>query len=284
MYSFNQYPERVVTLYDGNGVVTSGPFTYINGLGEVTSHRNFIFSRETPGNFSPRSTTSSLQVEQPITNNLRLRIGYLNAVSSGLVILNSTSPNPATNIAYTLLSGDGNARYRQFDVTARLRMGDKREMFFSYVRSRATGDLNDFAGYIGSFPYAIIRANQSATLPTDLPNRFLGWGRLQLPHGFGLAPVFEYRNGFPYSEVDALQQYVGIPDSKRFPNFLSVDARMWRDFKVNPKYLVRLSVSSFNLTNHFNPEAIHPNTADSASGIFFGERHRRFTVDFDVIF
>ena len=182
------------------------------------------------------------------------------------MILNSTVPNPATNIGYTLLSGDGNARYRQFDVTARLRMGDKRELFFSYVRSHATGDLNDFAGYIGSFPYAIIRANQSATLPTDLPNRFLGWGRLQLPYGFGLAPVFEYRNGFPYSEVDALQQYVGIPDSKRFPNFLSVDARVWRDFKVNPKYSVRLSVSSFNLTNHFNPEATHANTADSASG------------------
>ena len=92
VYSFNQYPERVVTLYDGNGLVTSGPFTYINGLGEVKSHRNFIFSRETPGNFSPRSTTSSLQVEQPITRDLRLRIGYLNAISSDLVILEFYSP------------------------------------------------------------------------------------------------------------------------------------------------------------------------------------------------
>ena len=163
-------------------------------------------------------------------------------------------------------------------------MDDKRELFFSYVRSHATGDLNDFAGYIGSFPYAIIHANQSATLPTDLPNRFLGWGRLQLPHGFGLAPVFEYRSGFPYSEVDVLQQYGGIPYSTRFPNFLSADARVWRDFKVNPKYSVRLSVSSFNLTNHFNPEATHRNNADPAYGLFFGERHRRFTADFDVLF
>jgi hypothetical protein len=45
-----------------------------------------------------------------------------------------------------------------------------------------------------------------------------------------------------------------------------------------------LSVSSFNLTNHFNPEAIHWNTADPARGLFFGERHRRFTADFDVLF
>jgi hypothetical protein len=144
--------------------------------------------------------------------------------------------------------------------------------------------LNDFAGYIGSFPQPIVRPNTVATSPTDLPNRFLVWGRWLLPHGFGVAPVFEYRNGFPYSVVNELQQYVGIPNSTRFPNFLSADARVWRDFKVSSKYSVRLSLSSFNLTNHFNPEATHWNTADPAYGRFFGERHRRFTVDFDVLF
>jgi hypothetical protein len=53
---------------------------------------------------------------------------------------------------------------------------------------------------------------------------------------------------------------------------------------VNPKYAVRLSVSSFNLTNHFNPEAVHRNIADPAFGLFFGHRGRRFTADFDVLF
>ena len=42
--------------------------------------------------------------------------------------------------------------------------------------------------------------------------------------------------------------------------------------------------SSFNLTNHFNPEAVHANTGDPAFGYFFGHRGRRFTVDFDVLF
>jgi hypothetical protein len=105
-----------------------------------------------------------------------------------------------------------------------------------------------------------------------------------LPRGFGLAPVLEYRNGFPYSVVDEHQRYAGIPNSDRFPNFLSADARVWRDFKVNDRYSVRFSVSGFNLTNHFNPEATHWNTADPAYGLFFGERHRRYTVDFDVLF
>jgi hypothetical protein len=63
-----------------------------------------------------------------------------------------------------------------------------------------------------------------------------------------------------------------------------LDARAWKDFHVNPKYALRLSVSAFNLTNHFNPEAVHGNVDDPAHGLFFGDRHRRFTADFDVIF
>ena len=53
---------------------------------------------------------------------------------------------------------------------------------------------------------------------------------------------------------------------------------------MNPKYAVRLSVSSYNLTDHFNPEAVHWNVNDPAYGLFFGQRGRRFTADFDVLF
>jgi hypothetical protein len=54
---------------------------------------------------------------------------------------------------------------------------------------------------------------------------------------------------------------IGVPNQHRFPNFLSPDAQLSKDIQVNPKYAVRLSVSSFNLTNHFNPEALHSNAA-----------------------
>jgi len=36
--------------------------------------------------------------------------------------------------------------------------------------------------------------------------------------------------------------------------------------------------------NHFNPEAVHFNTADPNFGMCFGHRGRRFTGDFDFIF
>ena len=284
VYSFDHYPDPLVTYYNGNGQITAGPYLFLNGLGEVISRQNLVFRSQAAGNFSPGSTNGVLQIEQPITRFIRLRTGYMQSVSSDLVILDSTVPNPVTNTGLLLLSGTGTARYRQYEVTARVRLNGKRELNFSYVRSRATGDLNDFASYIGSFPSPILRPNQVATSPTDLPNRFLVWGRLQLPRGFGISPVFEYRNGFPYLLTNAAQDYVGIPNLTHFPNFLSADARVWKDFKVSSKYSVRFSISAFNLTNHFNPEAVHWNVDDPAAGIFFGERHRRFTADFDVLF
>ena len=169
-------------------------------------------------------------------------------------------------------------------MTAKLRLTDKSLLFLSYVRSRSQGDLNDFSSYLGSYPSPLLRVNQFANLPSDLPNRFLAWGMFHLPWKFRIAPVVEYRSGFPYAVTDAAQNYVGIPNQNRFPNFFSVDARVSKDFKVNPKYTVRLSVTAYNLTDHFNPEAFHNNAADPSYGLFFGQRGRRFTADFDVIF
>jgi hypothetical protein len=204
--------------------------------------------------------------------------------SGGLVILNRVAPAAESFTGANILSGDGQSRYHQFEATARLRWDDKRQLFFSYVRSRARGDLNDFAAYLGSFAVPVLRANQFGNLPTDLPNRFLAWGLVQLPLSFRIAPLMEYRSGFPYVVTDAMQNWVGLPNANRFPGFLSVDARVSKDIRVNPKYAVRLSVSGYNLTNHFNPEAVHGNIADPVYGFFFGRRGRRFTADFDVIF
>ena len=284
VYAFNQYPNQVVTMFDAAGGISAGPFLYQNGLGTVDTRYPFIFQERVAGNFSPRSATGSVQIEQPLTARVKLRLGYMQSASSGLVIMNMVAPNPATNIGANLLSGTGESNYRQFEVTTRVRLNDKRELFFSYVRSQARGDLNDFSTFLGSFPVPIIRGNQYSSLPTDLPNRFLAWGVLQFPLGFRIAPVFEYRSGFPYAVTDAYQNYVGVPYTNRFPSFVSFDARISKDFKLSPKYTMRLSVSGFNLTDHFNPAAFHGNVADPAYGLFFGDRHRRYTADLDFLF
>jgi len=170
VYSFDHYPSQIVTMFDPAGQIAAGPFLYQNGLGTVNVRRPFVFRETVAGNFSPRSSNGSVQVEQTLSERVKLRIGYLQTEASGLVILNTVAPDPATNTGAYLLSGSGQSRYRQFETTARVRLNGKGQLFFTYVRARARGDLNDFAGYAGSFPVPIVRPNQFANLPSDLPN------------------------------------------------------------------------------------------------------------------
>lgn len=287
VYAFSRYPNQVISTYGPDGALLNPPLVYENVIGRVDARFPFVRREAVPGNFSPHSATWNLQIEQPAGAYLKLRASYLNNQASDLVILNPMVSNDPTapGQAAMVLSGNGRSRYRQFELTARVRLGeDERQLFLSYVHSRARGDLNDFNEYLGSYPYPIVRPNQFSNIPGDLPNRFLAWGLVRLPWKMRIAPIIEYRNGFPYIVTDAAQQYVGTPDRLRFPNFLSFDARVSKDFKVSPKYTVRLSVSGYNLTNHFNPDTVRANIADAQFGMFFGQHKRRYLADFDIIF
>lgn len=283
IYAFSSYPSQVLTYYDPAGNIIGGPITMLNLLGQVTTPNPFVVRSQRPGNFSPQSATGSIELEQPLGKNIKLRATYLQNDSSGLVLLNPVTP-PNSSTGYDVLTGTGKSNYRQFEVTSSFRIVGPNPVFVSYVRSLSQGDLNDFSGYLGSFPTPIIRPDQYANLPADLPNRLLAWGNLKLPRGWWVTPIFEYRNGFPYIVTDALQQYVGTPNELRFPHFFSLDSRFSKDIKVTPKYAVRLSLSMFNITDHFNPEGLHTNIADPDYGGYLGQHGRRYTVDFDVLF
>lgn len=284
IYAFNRFPDQLITTYAPDGAVLTGPFLFLNTLGQSKVRSPFVSQKPVDGNFSPRSANWSVSLEQPITHDLRLRASYMQHDSAGLAILDQVAPDPTTGTGAYLLEGTGQGRYRQLETTARLRLADERELFFSYVYSRARGDLNDFGTYLSTFPTPIIRPNLFGDLPGSIPNRFLAWGLMKIGRTVRVAPVIEYRTGFPYVVTDAAQRYADVPNRNRFPVFWSADARVSKDFRVNPKYTVRLSLSGFNLTNHFNPEAVHYNVGDPLYGLCFGHRGRRFTGDFDVLF
>jgi len=284
VYSFNHYPRQVISLFDEAGALTGGPYYFENALGVVNVHSAFVVHKQVPGDFSPRSANGAIQVEQALTSFLSVRAGYSHSQSAGLVIVDRIAPDPTTLLGAYELRGSGDSSYRQLEFTGRLRLPADRLLNFSYVRSLAQGDLNEFSGYLGSFPSPILRDNFYSRLPGDLPNRFLMWGLVPLPMGFRIAPIMELRDGFPYAEYNALQDYAGAPYAHRFPRFFSLDSRFSKDIRVNQKYTVRLSASSYNLSNHFNPEAVHNNIDGPAYQIFFGHRGRRFTADFDILF
>jgi hypothetical protein len=159
-------------------------------------------------------------------------------------------------------------------------------MMFSYVRSKAEGDLNTFSTYLGDFPIAKLRPNQYSNLRSDIPNRFLVWGLINLPWNMRLAPIFEYRSGLPYAILEARRNYVGIPYSNRtrFRDYVGLDERISKEVHLMRKYRARISASVLNALNHFNPLDVHANTADPQFGTFFGHYKRRYRADFELLF
>jgi hypothetical protein len=281
VYAFDRFPQRLITNYAPDGSPLGPPISYLNLTGyAATPDSPLIRSENQPGNFAPHSGTWNAHLEHRFSSNLRIRAGYTDIESSGLVLLN---PSSAGGVNALALTGSGQARYRAAEVTARFgwKYG---QWFLAYTRSSSQGDLNDFSGFLGNYPSPIIRPNVFSNTSADLPNRFLAWGTVKLPWQMQILPIIEYRNGLAYAQYDVLGNYVGVPNSTRFPNFLSVDARVLKDIKISPKYTVRLSVTGHNLTNHFNALAVHANIADPAFGVFFGNYPRRFRADFDVIF
>jgi hypothetical protein len=284
VYTFSRYPERTITRYAPDGGILGTPVHYTNVIGSVTGPRSFFVNgKPAVGGFAPRGSTWNAQVEHSFSRLLRIRGVYTDTRSVGLIVLENDLLSTTNEI---VLNGDGSSRYRQAELTARLAWSEGQQLIFSYTRSHAEGNLNGFDTFLGNIPTPLIRPNVYSNFPADLPNRFLMWGRLNAPQGFRILPIVEYRNGFPYAQFNAQQEYVGIPNSSttRFPRFLSADTRLMRDFKVNPKYTLRLSLTGFNLTNHFNALAVHANVTDPQFGVFFGNYHRRYRGDFEVVF
>ena len=285
IYTFSRYPLRLVTDYAPDGSVIGAPTPYANVIGSVTGPRSFFINgQQVAGAFSPRGSTLSLQVEHSLSAHFRVRAVYTDNQSVGLIVFEPGARGVFNEI---VLNGDGKSRYQQAELTGRFTWKNDQQLVFSYTHSRAKGNLNTFDSFLGNFPTLIVRPNVSSNLPADLPNRVVIWGSLDTHvWNLQLSPLIEYRTGFPYAALDAAQNYVGTPyvDSTRFPRFFAADARLSRDFKVSPKYSLRLSGTVTNFTNHFNALQIHNNIADPQYGIFFGNYDRRYRGDFDFIF
>jgi hypothetical protein len=186
-----------------------------------------------------------------------------------------TGENPLLGLAHT-----GNSHYREFQGAVRFRASQRGEVNVSYIRSRSRGDLNTLTSTFVPFQQPIIRPNANDYLASDIPNRLLSSGVFQLPWNLTVSPVVDLHTGFRYSEVDVLQNYVGRPNSQRFPTYFSLDMKIYRDFRL-PAFVgrmkdhrFRIGVYSLNLTNHLNPHDVFNNVASREFGQFVGFQHR----------
>jgi hypothetical protein len=236
---------------------------------------------------SPRNTTWNAEIDRELSRNAVVRISYLYSRTQDLYVVTPLAPTSGT-AALLGLADNGGSHYHELEATLHYRAGERSNLNASYIHSRARGDLNTISDIFVPFEQPVIRPNISGTLAQDVPNRLVSWGIVSLPANLRISPVVDVRSGLPYSDVDALQNYVGTPNAQRFPTFFSVDMKLYREFKLHLPFLakgktrtIRFGIYSMNLTNHSNALEVYNNVTSPVFGHFVGFQHRvnGFVID-----
>ena len=272
-------PQRTLSLFDQTGQLIGTPTPYVNafignGVGALASR-----VRSEP-NTSPRSLVGNIEVDRQLRGNAVVRVSYIYSQTHDLFIVN---PIPGVFGSSGLLGlfPTGQAKYHEFEATLHFQPVHSADLNISYIWSRARGDLNTVSNIFLPFEQPVIRPNVSGILPSDVPNRVVSWGVIHLPWSLTVSPVVDVHTGYPYSNVDVLQNYAGVANGQRFPTFFSADAQVYRDFHVHLPFLghesrhkVRFGLYSINLTNHGNFREVYSNVTSPFFGGFTGFQRR----------
>jgi hypothetical protein len=229
---------------------------------------------------NPYSLAWNLQLDHQIHPRLLLRLGYEERNTRRDFMLEPTN-------TALLLQNNGRSRYRELQAVARFRFQEGRNIFLSYVRSQARGNLNDFNTYFGNLKHAVIRPDEYGKLPFDVPNRLLFWGDFALPHDFVATPVVDWHSGFPFSSLNEDQDFVGPRnEGGRFPRLFTLDLLVMKDLSIpfrGKKYKGRAGFTIFNITNHWNPRDVQNNLASGQFGTFFNSPDRSVRLKFEFV-
>lgn len=282
---FAANPVREVSRFDTQGQPQGAPVFFPEFYGDRTNPQQPNLSL-TPPNRTPYDLTYSAEVDRELTPKLTLRVSALESRSRREYVV-----GPLTGLATgaaLVVSPSGNSNYREFESTLRFRLNSKVEWNFSYVNSRARGDLNTLVQVYVPFESPVIRPDAYANLPSDIPNRVITWGRFPTRiWGIEASPVIDWHSGYPYSFLDEYQNYLGIPDGQRFPRFFSLDLKLGKEFGLPLPFIknrrFRGSLTVFNLTDHFNPRDVYSNIASPYFNHFVGLQHRFFDSELDIL-
>jgi carboxypeptidase family protein/TonB-dependent receptor-like protein len=276
---FAHNPTRVVSLFDQAGNLAGTPAAFqnvyiANGPGPLASR-----IRRQPDK-SPRTFLTNVEYDRQLSESSALRLTYIYSRTYNLFVVNPV-PGSIGGESFLTLSNSGVSRYHEFEATFHLQPVPRSDLNLSYIWSRTRGDLNTSSAIFVPFEQPVIRANAFSVAPSDVPNRFVAWGTFHIPWTITLSPVFDVHTGLPYSNVDILQNYAGRPNGQRFPTFVSVDTKIYRDFHLplpgvnhSSHRKVRLGLYSINLTNHKNYRDVFSNITSPFFGRFIGFEHR----------
>lgn len=286
--SFLDNPSRMISSFDPSGALIGESIALQNAYLQFDGGSVPQISSRIPRT-SPRTFTWSVEVERELRRNISVKVGYLDSQTRNLFVvdplINATGSNSVLALANT-----GAARYRRVEVSVHARPFEHGDLNVSYIWSRSRGDLNTLSNTFMPFEQPVIRPNVAGILPSDVPNRLVTSGLFELPFKLTLSPVVDVRTGLPYSDVDVLQNYVGVPNGLRFPTYFSLDARIYREFSLHLPFMerskkrkIRFGVYSLNLTNRQNTHDVYNNIAAPRFGQFAGFGRRIDGLVIDVV-
>jgi hypothetical protein len=283
---FTQNPERAITYFNDQGIALGPPVVFQNAYIKVGPNGQQIVPSHNRLASTPHNATWNLEADREIRPTVLVKLSYLSSRTYQEFVINPLD-QPGTTPTL-LLSNTGVSRYHELESTLRLRLRENADLNFSYINSLTRGDLNTLSALYVPFESPVIRPNLFGTLPANVPNRFVTWANIKLPLESTVSPLFDVHSGFPYSPLDVLQNYAGVPDSLRFPEFASLDLKLSKDFKVSLPWLrshkLRGAFAIFNLTNHSNPRDVFNNTASPYFGEFAGFQHRFYDAYLDIVY
>ena len=197
----------------------------------------------------PRANTVMLEIERRLEPGLDLQVAVRRRDGSRLPTVEVPDTGGAVSVTST-----GVSDYRELQVDLRQRWPGGL-LFVSYVRSSSRGELNDFGSLFSNMDTPFLQPGGRSVGSADAPNRVVGWGTFKLPHTIVVTPRVDWRTGFPYSALDAVHQYLGEPNTSRFPDFFTLDLIAYKTLTVRA-HRASVGLEFFNLTNNFNPRDV----------------------------
>ena len=259
--------QRAVSLFFGrDGLLTAGPLETYFVVDESRLR-------------APRYRNFSLSLERSLGGGFYGRVNYLNRRGrKGFTYM------PIETASRESVYGLFNARndhYDAVDLTVRRTFRSRYEWMAGYTRSSARSDaVLDF-----SLEDPIFAQQGGGPLRWDTPHRFQtwGWAPLPFPRRIGLlqkltlAYWLDTRSGFPFRVVNEEARLVGLPNSRRFPAYFSLNLHVERRFTFfRHEWAWRGGFN--NITDHGNSNVVNNNIDSPGFLTFTGGQHRALTV------
>jgi hypothetical protein len=216
----------------------------------------------------PRADAVALEIEHRLRPTLELQAAIRQRFGSKLPTVDVPSDGGAVP-----LEGTGTSHYRELQLSVRKTWPNASQIFVSYVRASAVGDVNDFGSLFTNFDAPLLEPGGRAPIGADVPHRLRGWATFSLPLRVVVSPAVEWRTGFPYTAQNVFQHYAEPPNSERFPDYFSTDVTAFKTFDLFGRKM-DLGLQFFNVTSHFNPRDVF--------SVVASPRYQEFTNSFGV--